>query len=219
MTDPDRKTAAAARAELYSFLTTLLMREVTADVLDALRRPEAVASLTPLGADFWSELDRMERELGREGVVEELACEFARLFIGPGPLIHPYESLHREDAKERTLWGPAASEVKRFIEAHGLSLGEESGGIPDHIGIELDFMARLSRAEAEALEAGDAERADAARESRLVFFRDHVGKWVPAFCAQVEEQAQAALYRDVARILRTMVEVEQEELAESSLGS
>ncbi len=219
MTDPERKTVSTARAELYSFLATLLMSEVTGEVLDAVRRPEAIAALKPFGADFWGELDAMERDLGRDRLIEELACEFARLFIGPGPHIYPYESLHREDSKERVLWGPAASEVKRFIEAHGLSLGEGSGGIPDHIAIELDFMARVSREEAQALEAGDEERADAARESRLTFFRDHVGRWVPSFCAQVEEQARSALYRDVARILRTMVEVEQEELEASSSGT
>lgn len=219
MTDPERKNAANTRAGFYSLLSTLLLREVTSEVVEHLRRGEVAAALQPFGVDFGTELEALEADLGREGMLEELACEYARLFIGPGPHIGPYESLHREDAEQRTLWGPAAAEVKRFIEQHGLSLSDDSTGIPDHISVEFDFLARLSREEVDALDAGDQERADLARRSRLNFFRDHVRQWVPAFCAQVEEQAKFAFYRDVARLCRAMVEVETEELERTPVES
>ena len=92
-----RAQTARRRADTYRLLADVFNAEPTAEALDALRRPEAVKAFEALGATFARELDQMESELGKDRLVEELQCEFARLFLGPGKHVGPYESLHRGD--------------------------------------------------------------------------------------------------------------------------
>jgi len=85
-------------------------------------------------------------------LAEDLAVEFTRLFIGPGPHISPHESVNTEthDVKEAALWSAQTVKVKKFIEAAGLEYDDSFSGMPDHVTAELEFMQRLAAKEAEA---------------------------------------------------------------------
>ena len=202
-----RALAARRRADTYRLLADVLGAEPTAEMLDALRRPEAVKAFEALGVTFAAELDRMEADLGKDGAVEEFACEYTRLFIGPGKHVGPYESLHRDDHPPGH-WGPSTAEVKRFIEHHGLGYQEGFKGMPDHISVEFQFMAELAGTEADAVERGEDAEAKQAREIERVFHQEHISRWVPSFCDKVIEVARFGFYRDFARMAKSLCEVE-----------
>lgn len=192
------------RADTYRLLADVFNAEPSAEVLDAIRHPEAANAFETLGATFAKELDRLEAELGKAGMVDELACEFARLFIGPGKHVGPYESLHRDDHPSGH-WGPSTAEVKRFIEHHGVGYAERFKGMPDHISAEFQFISMLADVEADAIERGESEKADQAREIQRVFRQEHLARWVPVFCEKVIELANLDFYRNFARIAKAVV--------------
>ena len=205
-----RALIARRRAGTYRLLADVFNAEPTAEMLDSLRRPEAARAFEALGATFAADLERMEADFGKQRMVEELACEYARMFIGPGKHVGPYESLHRDDhASEH--WGPSTAEVKRFIEHHGLGYDRGFPGMPDHISAEFQFISMLADVEADAIKQAENEKADQASEIRRIFHREHIARWVPVFCDKVVELANLAFYRDFARMAKAVVEADAEE--------
>ena len=222
-TDADEQQAARAlasrrRADTYRFLADVFVAEPTAKMLDSLRRPEAVKAFETLGIAIADELNRMEADLGRDRLVEELEHEYTRLFIGPGKHVGPHESLHRDDHPPEH-WGPSTAEVKRFIEHHGLGYAQGFQGMPDHISAEFQFVSMLADAEADAIEQAEDEKADQARKIQQTFQREHLVRWVPVFCDKVIELTNLGFYRDFARMSKAIVEVDAVELDAEELAA
>lgn len=69
----------------------------------------------------------------------ELRVDYAALFVGPYELLAcPYGSVHLE--KERQLYGATTREVEKMYAEAGLQMGQDTGTIPDHIAVELEFL-------------------------------------------------------------------------------
>ena len=203
------------RAETYRLLAAVFGTEPTAEVLDRLRHPDVVEAFESLGVNVAMELDRLEAEPGgRQGLVDEIQCEYTRVFVGPGKHVGPYESLHRDDHPAQH-WGPSTAEVKRFIEHHGLSYDEEFQGMPDHISIEFQFIAMLADVEADAIERGEHEKVGQSREIQRTFYREHIVGWVPTFCDKVVECTKLEFYKSFARIAKAVVEADAAEFSTS----
>ena len=200
-----RATAEAARAELYGLLSGVFARELTQETWPRLCTDEARASLRGL-----AEKCGVTREVGpllavlearletdSTAAVEDLAVDYARLFIGPGPgLAPPYESVYT--SPERRFYGEALSDVTAFLRAEGIGVGEAFTAPADHIAVELSIMRYLAQQAAEQLSAGGAT--DAVRK-RLHFLERHLARWVPAWVVDVRAGASTAFYREVASLL------------------
>jgi TorA maturation chaperone TorD/Pyruvate/2-oxoacid:ferredoxin oxidoreductase delta subunit len=108
-----------------------------------------------------------------------LEKEFTRLFLGPGrPVAHPFESVYREGR----VMGQTTLDVRRWLAEEGLAPASRT--LPDHVGIELTFMAHLAAREAGAWEGDEGE---AWRYLGLQgrFLQEHLATWLPQFCHRV----------------------------------
>jgi len=173
----EQMTVALARARLYQAL---------ADVFDS-PLPEWLSE--PSGDNPLADaLVTAARELGSSAchrVIQQLAsvppqdlsmlrARHARLLVGPGlPVVSPYESWHR-DAQ---MVGAASVEVGQWYEAMGAEV--PAGELPDHVCMELAFLAYLYRQEAYALEQGLTEEAKVWHKQARRFLRKHPLKWLP----------------------------------------
>lgn len=93
--------------------------------------------------------------LNEAKLLEDLAIEYSRLFIGPGRHISPHESVHlKEEGGRGLLWGEAAVKVKKFIEFSGLHYKPEYSGMPGHISVELEFMQIVTQKTGQNWDAG-----------------------------------------------------------------
>lgn len=214
-TDTMEKTETAAlamqRSDIYGLLAAVYRQEVTSDFLKQIKDPRFLGVLSDLGIRFDDDLlQKPENEL-----LEDLAVEYAYLFIGPGGHISPHESVHHEKDNSRwgQLWGDATVEVKKFIEATGLHYQEDYSGLPDHISVELEFMQRLTLREAQAVEDGDSEGVAYYRKIEAKFIREHLAPWVPGFCDKIIKGAEMPFYRDLAVLTQRFIEFEQEEIS------
>lgn len=133
----------------------------------------------------------------REAVLEDLLWEYTRLFIGPYRLpAPPWESVYT--SPKRLLMQEAHDAVQAQYAEAGLSIPDPHV-LADHIGSELNFLSILhARAESEA--DGEVPMALAER-----FLSEHLRRWVPAFCKDLEAAAEEDLYRELARVTRSVV--------------
>ncbi len=140
------------------------------------------------------------------GAMEELAIEYARLFVGPGTHLPPYESVYVDER----LASRTTDEVAHFIEGHGFAYRPGYHDMPDHLGVELEFVQGLAREEAEAWKRGDLATAGERVETQDQFIAAHLLRWLPAFCADVVENARLPFYREFAGFLGDFISHEGE---------
>jgi len=147
-------------------------------------------------------------------LLENLAVEYAYLFLGPGKHISPHESVHhkKEGGQSGQLWGELTAEVKRIIESSGLEYKSEFTGMPDHISVELEFMQHVVQRETQAWEADDDKTALLCLKNEKIFVDEHLFRWIPEFCEKVIKTAESPFYREMARLTRSFIEFEKKEL-------
>ena len=205
----DLARTAMERAKLYGLLANLFRREPGPDLLNQLRDPGFHDLLSETGIDLGDEFfsDPLD------DVRDRLQVEYTFLFLGPGKHISPHESVQLKRGRG-ILWGEETSIVKQFMAAAGFDLDETVNEIPDHIGVELEFLSHLSTKEAEAWQAGDQEEAAAALGWQHRFVSNNIGKWVGRFCREVEVAAETPFYAEFAKLLRTFIAGEKSEIVD-----
>ena len=203
-----RSEHAAARSGMYRLLAALFRSEPAAALIDQFRHPEFRDALSSaaftLPDDFFAEANQQS--------LTELEVEYARLFIGPGWHISPHESVHRED-EESGLYGRSTVKVRQFLETAGFTFQPDYTGLPDHISVEFEFMETLTGREVEAWETGDINLAMKCLEIETLFVQQHLTCWVPDFCTKVAEETELLFYREIAKLTRDFIEMEEEHLS------
>ncbi|MEE8393266.1 MAG: molecular chaperone TorD family protein [Rhodospirillales bacterium] len=196
--------SAIERSSLYGFLATIFRDEPSEFLLRQIRSDEFIEAFRGACADFDAE------GLSEDGdrLAEELAVEFTGLFCGPGGHVSPHGSVH-SDGGGGVLWGAETSKVKSFIEEAGFEYDPGYHGIPDHISVELEFMAEVVMKEAEAWREKDFAKASNCLVFENNFLQDHLLKWVFNFCEKVTERARLPFYRDFARLTADFMESEK----------
>ncbi len=201
---------ARQRSNIYGLLTLIYRAEVTKELLKHIRDPEFLSVLSDMGAKLEDDfLMGSEDEL-----IEDLAVEYARLFLGPAKHISPHESIHHDtgDGDWGQLWGKSTVEVKKFIETAGLEYKSEYTGLPDHISVELEFMQEATKREAQARKENDSDGLLYCLKMEKKFIDEHVAKWIPIFCDIVISQAELPFYREMAKVTKQFMKFEKDEI-------
>ncbi len=210
MTGTARNTkaeTAQARSKVYALLAEVFRAEPDKALVERMMSPEFREPLGERGYSLGREFD----DRTPDQLAEDLAVEYTRLFIGPGPRLSPHESVHRvaDNPEEGMLWGTETVKVRRFIQATGLRYEDTFTGMPDHISAELELMQKLAERESEAWGEGAEEDARWCAMVQRRFFDEHLSRWVPEFCAKVADRAEMDFYRDMAVLTRSFLEYER----------
>ena len=211
LTVKEKAERATGRSSIYGFMATIFREEITMDQLHQLKTQAFIKALFEPESQFYDALlDKPEEQL-----IEDLAVEYARLFLGPDKHISPHESVHheRDGGDWGALWGKSTVEVKKFIESAGLEYITEYSGLPDHISVELEFMQQAARREAQAWESNDSEGALYCIKMEKKFLDDHIAKWIPLFCDKIIADAELSFYREIAKLTKHFIELEMEEIS------
>ncbi|MHC4459044.1 MAG: TorD/DmsD family molecular chaperone [Planctomycetota bacterium] len=198
------------RSNIYGLLAAIYRREMTSDLLKQIKDPRFLGVLSNLGIELNNGLfQKPEREL-----LEDLAVEYARLFLGPGKHISPHESVHHQknDGQWGQLWGESTVAVKKFIESSGLHYNSDYSGLPDHISVELEFMQQVTLREEQAWAEGDKNTALKCLKKEKKFIKEHLARWIPDFCNKVIQKAELPLYREMAKLTKNFIQFEMKEI-------
>lgn len=205
MINDERYQQTSSRSNCYGLLALVFRDALAPEVIAQLRSPPLTEALSGLDYDA-------AKDLGGdlETVTENLREEYTAIFVGPGPHVPPYGSVHHPE--ECQLWGDSTVRVKRFIEMTGLSFEGDWDSIPDHIAVELEVMQRLAAHEAELWRQGAHEELDRCVQSQSVFLRKHLCPWVPHFCDAVSAKSVTSFYRKMAELAKSVVLSDVEEM-------
>ncbi|RJR15116.1 MAG: molecular chaperone TorD [Nitrospiraceae bacterium] len=142
---------------------------------------------------------------------EDLAVEYARLFVGPYEMTAPpYGSIYLDGAKK--IMSDSTMEVIRSYQAEGLARDSNFKNLPDHIAVELEFMYYLVFKETEALEKPDMDAARLYLEKQISFYEKFLGRWVTKFCSRINEGTENSFYLGLAGLTRSFIETERERI-------
>ncbi len=201
---------ARQRSTLYSLLALVFRQEATARLIQEIRTPEMLEALLALEVRF--DDDFLSTPISE--LIEELTTEYARLFLGPGKHISPHESVHheREDGEWGGLWGASTVEVKKFIEATGLEYRRDYSGMPDHVSVELEFMAELIQTEVNFWAESDENKARQCLLLEKRFLAEHLVHWMSTFCEKIISEAESSFYIEMAALTKRFIQSDQQEL-------
>lgn len=201
----------SSRAVLYNLFASLLARKTDDTWLNPYFQRQLLFGL-PESEGKIELLDALKKAIKKPDDYRELQLDFDQLFVVPGPnLTFPYESCytHRNvDGTFGRLWQEPAQDMQRILKEWKIEFAEGWNLIPDHISVELFFMAELCYRS----ETVEKSQYQALRDWQHNFFNKHLQPWVFEFIKCLNEKANTTFYRGVAILLREFLMEEKEEL-------
>lgn len=217
-----------ARQSLYRFaaLTLLDPRAGAWDRLNELRDEslldEATALVRGQPAAKTRPLGRGERPLAdldpapvlkllprsRDGLNEAFERTFGLLVSAACP---PYETEYI-DGKFTFQRSHALADVSGFYSAFGLEPSHQHPERPDHIVLELEFMAFLLAQERRAAQRDGPVRADQleiCRRAQQRFMKEHLAWWTPAFAMLIAREDPQGFYKSAGVFLAALIAAER----------
>jgi len=113
-----------------------------------------------------------------------------------GTLCPPYESVFLSPTGQPD--GLLMARVEAAYSEIGIAPSPETGELPDHVAIELEFMAMLCGQEAAAWEEDDVAGAVKAMRRAKRFLDGHLSVWLPAFAGRLATADKDGFYRTVS---------------------
>ena len=218
-----------ARSNTYRFLSALYSSCPSLELIMAVKEKGFLIAFNDLvGPEF--DLEAMQESIeSMDNTCDELCLEYNHLFVVPNPrYVPPYESVYRDkwnieycgipeidlSPKRKIIkglvWGQSTAKVKRGYEKAGFVISEDYKDLPDHIGLEFEFMSVLSNKEKEFRKLKDRNRAIEYLNSEKDFLKKHILVWVPNFCTKVEESTDYAFYRMMAKFTKKFIQWDNE---------
>ena len=207
---------AAARANMYRFLSAVYLFPVDEDLLRQLINHDFLDELSTLfGEQAVAELKAFASHASIDEDLQHLKQEYMDLFAVPtGRYVTPFEDVYRggvadEEKGKGPLLGERAIAVTRAYRSAGAAMDRACKELPTHVGVELSFMSFLCEREAVAT---CRERSDAAtngeekkptestryRELQSRFLREHLTQWFPRLSARIQARSGKPFYRGLA---------------------
>lgn len=191
--DASRELHDAALADACRILGTCVLLP-TAQMVESFADgsfASSIRALLPSLAASAGQAERIERRLdacpplsGSASSLSELRREYTRLFAHPTKPIAPlcesiFKSAQRGEEKPLLMVSRTAMALDERYQAAGFRRASSAALPPDHMEIELAFLALMLDA--------NADEADA-------FLDQHLGTWAPAFFSLVEKHARTPEY-------------------------
>ncbi len=190
------------RRDFYKVLSGLCLKEITEAEFQTLRAAalpnfEDNALLTQGAATLAAFLKDPPGN-----VIEELACDYARVFLGAGcikeTVAYPYESVYTSPGK--LVCQEACEVMTKLLRTEGLAKSMKDI-FEDHAALEFSLMACWCDKTADALAAGNEAQADALLEKQADFVKHHQENWMPRWAADIRACCGTDFYRAAADLI------------------
>lgn len=202
-------TALTSRAEFYLCLARAFLPPHTDNDHSALAvyLADDLADLAgEIGYPISETLAQLRAAFG--ALPEPLALRqlYSRLFLTPPTPV----ALNTGRYLDGVVMGGSVQAIENWYRRRGLERTESFHDLPDHVTLQLEFVAHLFAGAAAASQAGEDAGARQLEAEARAFLAAFVARWLPGFCAALErthaEHRLPAPYLHLARILRAAVE-------------
>ena len=178
----------AALADDLDQLIRLHDRELDAEILIALQDakfPDGLA-LLPQGAVGEAACTNMAAALREPPLLDELAADFAAIYLNNCFGASPYESVWLSD--DHLACAEPMFELRALYAAAGLQVADWRNRFDDHFVLQLHYLRhRLAMATVDP-------------ENLANFIDEHIGYWFPEFARRVALQCDTAFYAALAEL-------------------
>jgi len=196
-------TLETAKGDCYRFLSACFYQPQNGIFIDEGLLKNLSASLRqicPEAAVFASEMEDKIISCSDE----ELAVEYARLFVGPFELVAPpFGSVYLDG--EKRVMGDSTMEVIKMYQEEGLVRDGDFKNLPDHIAVELEFMYYLTFKGMKAREQADDKASSEVIEKQNIFLNRFLRSWVPQLCDRIKEGTDNGFYKALAGCLNAFI--------------
>ena len=137
--------------------------------------------------------------------------------------IPPYESVYRDSREIEgkkiagLLMGASAISVQKWYQLAALDISEECKELPDHIAMELGYLAHLCQKEQGFAATGDDARLTRTLEMERDFLAGHLAVWIGLLRDGINEKSRHSYFRAVSELAEQFVRSDLTTL-ESVLG-
>jgi Uncharacterized component of anaerobic dehydrogenases len=203
----------------YDFLRRTFLMEPTKDFLVFVKNSMITPDF-PLASESEMILEGVQQiknylsknDVQSETVYNDLHWEYTRLFIGPYQLPSPpWESTYLNE--ERLLFQKETLAVRKAYLKYSFLPVEFGHEADDHLGLELDFMFRLSELGLEDIDQNSANLKQLLMDQKS-FLEEHLLQWVPKFSKDMIQHAETDFYRGMGKILQGFLTLDLEALLE-----
>ena len=208
--------AAGERENTYRFLASLYLKPPSDAVIAMIKDGSILSAITSEegGADspFYSELAEFVKNAAETPELkDELEAEHTALFALPSGVL-PHEAAYLD--REQKLGGRVTISVRQFYERAGMEILDSCIEMPDHIGMELEFMGFLCKLEKEFWEKAAISSLQKCIEFQKTFLSEHLSKWVYQCCEKVIEKATCGFYKAIAHVTVEFMKSEEKYISE-----
>jgi TorA maturation chaperone TorD len=139
-----------------------------------------------------------------ESLLTDLAAEYASLFLGMGKKnVYLVESVYL--GKDHLLYEKPYHEIVQAYKSLGYEKDKDFPEPEDHVAVEFEFMAKLCRWTSKTLDDGEVEKGMAYLNLQKEFLTDHMNKWVPLLCQELEKTATLPFYKALAHLTKGFI--------------
>jgi TorA maturation chaperone TorD len=137
----------------------------------------------------------------RDQILLDLERDYTWMFFASKPRIaYLFGSVYGEGK----LYQESTFEITRLYYETGLKLEESFKLPPDHIAVELEFMAYLAFNEQEATRGGNRENAEYAVEMQEKVLKDYLGPLALNVGERIADKAKTVFYRAMGELLKVL---------------
>ncbi|HEY3423659.1 MAG TPA: molecular chaperone TorD family protein [Negativicutes bacterium] len=216
MQDQGVQILIAVRVFAYDLLRRIFLEEPSKEFLEALVAGRGIEAF-PLVEEHAGlrEGQRLvltylqQHDIRQQQIYDRLHWDYTKLFIGPYELpAPPWESAYLNE--ERLLFQQETLDVRQAYLKYKLIPREFLQEADDHLGLELDFMYRLCLLSKESWGKQQSDSLLTIFNDQKGFLQDHLLKWIPALTQDIDNNAETAFYKGMARILKAYIELDIE---------
>jgi TorA maturation chaperone TorD len=185
------------------FLQDVVEIQGTLKLLSVSQDEEELKEASRLMIKFVKEFKDLEGEK-KDASVIDLAAEYACLFLGVSERpVHLVESVYL--SKDHLLYQEPYHEIIQAYKSLGFQKDKDFKEPEDHVAVEFEFMANLCRWTSKTLYNGELEKGAAFINLQREFLTDHIDRWVPLLCEQLEKEAASPFYKGLAHLTKGFV--------------
>ncbi len=206
-------SAAGDREGTYRFFANLCLKPPSDSLVDMIRDGSILSALQENGrgrADLRWLPEFVEQAERITNIKDELEAEHAALFVLPSGVL-PHEAVYLD--REKRLGGRITVGVRQFYENAGAAVLDDCIEMPDHIGMELEFMGFLCAMEKKLRENADQSSLRTCIKFQKTFLEEHLSKWAYQCCEEITGHATYGFYKAIAHFIMEFLRCEEEYIA------
>lgn len=189
-------------AALFLYPETARLDNLSAAAVDV-RSDDDFVSLFPFSRAWLRLLDTLAglSDLDRLAIEQEYRDLFQAL--AGTPACPPFESFYRERRSEDA--GQVTAQLIQRYRGAGLTLASPIDQSPDHVVVELEFMAFLCRHEDLAWSGMVPDNGIRALKRQRAFLRRHLAWWFPMLAGRISTAAYDGFYARAAQVAEAFI--------------